>query len=327
MSSYSKALRINIISDIHFASASEKARCDHPYASISNPLQRWCVKQYRQWLWMRDLFAHNHLLDRFLEQSAGAELVVANGDYSCDSAAIGVADDAAHQSAEECLAKLREAFGERFHAVIGDHEIGKKMMAADVGGLRLASFRKAQISLGLLPFWKRELGRYLLVGITSTVVAWPIYEPEALPGERIEWERLRHDHMAEIRETFAALDPSQRVLLFCHDPSALPFLWQDEMVRAKLPQIERTIIGHLHSNVIFRLSGWLSGMPSVRFLGHTPRRLSEALRESRHWLPFKPLLCPSTSGIQLLKDGGYLVASLDLSGRKPAHFELHRLQW
>jgi hypothetical protein len=52
-----------------------------------------------------------------------------------------------------------------------------------------------------------------------------------------------------------------------------------------------------------------------------------ALREARCWRHFKPLLCPSTSGIQLLKDGGYLVAELKTGGAAPARFELKRLKW
>src|SRR5262245_31287515 len=101
------------------------------------------MKTYRRHIWLRDPFAHNHLLDRFLTDTAGADLAVANGDYSCDSAYVGVSDPAALQSAEECLGKLRATFGTRFHGTIGDHEIGKKTLGADAGGLRLASYERA----------------------------------------------------------------------------------------------------------------------------------------------------------------------------------------
>jgi hypothetical protein len=99
------------------------------------------------------------------------------------------------------------------------------------------------------------------------------------------------------------------------------------MIRSKVPQIERTIIGHLHSPVIYHQSHLLSGMPAIKFLGHTPLRLSRALREARHWKPFKPLLCPSIAGIQLRKDGGYYVAELDPTGATRASFEFHPLAW
>jgi hypothetical protein len=320
-------LRLAILSDIHYAGAAEKERHDYPYAAIRNPLRRFVTRQYRHWLWHRDPFAHNHLLDQFLKEVSGADLVVANGDYSCDSAGIGVVDDAAFQSANECLGKLRQSFGSRLRAVIGDHEIGKIMMSAPVGGLRLASYRRAVTELKLEPLWRHEIGNRVLIGITSTLVALPVYAAEALPEELPEWERLRAEHLQGIREHFRSLQTDQRVLLFCHDPSALPFLWRDEVISSRLAQMERTILGHLHSILTFRLSGGLSGMPAIPFLGHTARRLSVALREARCWRHFKPLLCPSTSGIQLLKDGGYLTAELEASGTVEMRFELHRLKW
>ena len=320
-------MRLAIISDIHYAGAAEQQRRDYPYGVIRNPLRRFVTRQWRHWLWHRDPFAHNHLLDQFLQEASAADLVVANGDYSCDSIGVGLVDEAAFQSASECLGKLRQAFGERLRAVMGDHEIGKTMMAAPVGGLRLASYRRALAELKLEPLWRYEVGNRVLIGITSTLVALPVYAAEALPEEVPEWERLRAEHLRGIQDYFAALRSDQRVLLFCHDPSALPFLWRDEVIRSRLSQIERTILGHLHSNLILRSSGWLSGMPTIRFLGHTPRRISAALREARCWRHFKPLLCPSTSGIQLLKDGGYLFGELKAKDGLAAQFELRRLKW
>ena len=320
-------MRLAIISDIHYAGDGEKARHDYPYVAIANPLRRFLTRQFRHWVWQRDPFAHNHLLDQFIAHSSGADLVVANGDYSCDSAGIGVMDEPAFQSASECLGKLRQGFGARLRAVIGDHEIGKMMMSAQRGGLRLQSFERAQSGLKLEPLWREEIGRYVLLGITSTVAALPVYEVEALPEERNDWRDLREEHLARIREAFAGLRSEQRVIMFCHDPTALPFLWREEKVRAKLEQVERTILGHLHSNLVFGLSRWLSGMPEISFLGHTPRRLSSALREARHWAAFNPLLCPSTAGTQLLKDGGYFTVDLDPEGREPARFEFQPLKW
>jgi hypothetical protein len=319
--------RVAIVSDIHYASAAETARRDHVFAPITNPIRRWMVRHYRHWVWMRDPFAHNHLLDSFRAEAAATDLAVANGDYSCDSAYVGVADDASFDSARECLGRLRETFGGRLRAVIGDHELGKKMLAANEGGLRLASYRRTLEDLGVQPLWKVEFGAYLLLGITSTLVALPVFEAEALPAERESWRKLRAEHLEQIRRIFDAVRPGQRVLLFCHDPSALPFLAREAVIQSKLPQVERTIIGHLHSELVFRQTRWLAGMPRISFLGHTPLRLSSALREARHWTPFKPLLCPSIAGVQLLKDGGYYIAELDPDGHEPAKFELHRLAW
>ena len=144
-------IRVAIISDIHFAGPRERERHDYPYLGIENPLRRFFYRQFRHWIWQRDPFAHNHLLDRFIERCADADVVVANGDYSCDSAGVGLSDSASFESAELCLGRLRKAFGERFHAVMGDHEIGKLMMSSGRGGLRLESLARASEGLGIRP--------------------------------------------------------------------------------------------------------------------------------------------------------------------------------
>ena len=323
----SARVRVAIVSDIHYASTAEAARKNHTYAPITNPLRRWLTRQYRHWIWMRDPFAHNHLLDRFCSETSSADFAIANGDYSCDSAYVGVSDDAAFQSARECLGKLRLTFGAKLRASFGDHEIGKKMMSADCGGLRVASYRRAIDELLLDPLWKLQVGRYVFIGVTSTLLALPVYEAEALPEEVPTWRRLREEHVQEIHRTFAAISPEKRILLFCHDPSALPFLWKESVIRSRVNQIERTIIGHLHSPAVYRQSLLLAGMPTIGFLGHTPLRLSRALREARDWKPFKPLLCPSIAGIQIRKDGGYFIIELDPSGATPPRFDFHPLAW
>jgi hypothetical protein len=321
------SIRIAIVSDVHYASAAEAARRDHVFAAIAHPLRRWAVRQYRHWLWMRDPFAHNHLLDQFRSEASAADFAVANGDYSCDSAYIGVADDAAFDSTRECLGRLRQTFGGRLRAVMGDHELGKKMLAADQGGLRLASYHRSIDELQLEPVWKLELGTYVLIGVASTLVALPVYEAEAMPNERAAWQQLGAEHLAAVGAAFDSVGPNQQILLFCHDPTALPFLASEPRIREKLPQIERTVIGHLHSELIFQLGRLLAGLPSIRGLGHTVLRNSRALQEARHWKRFKPLLCPSVAGIQLLKDGGYYVMEVDSDGRHPAKFEFHPLKW
>ncbi|HUR46360.1 MAG TPA: hypothetical protein VMZ27_10840, partial [Candidatus Saccharimonadales bacterium] len=279
---------------------------------------------YRHFVWLRDPFAHNHLLDNFLEQTRGSDFAMANGDYSCDSAFIGVSDDAACASAMECLGKLRQSFGPRFQAIYGDHEIGKQMMGARSGGLRLASYERAKLELRLEPVWRVELGRYVLIGVVSSLLALPVYEPETLEHERAGWRELRNAHLEKIREIFNEVKPGQKILLFCHDPSALPFLRLESAVQKKLYQLERTIIGHLHSPLVLFKSRMLAGMPGINFLGHTPRRLSSALRQARHWKPFNVMLCPSLAGIEMLKDGGFYTVQLDKEGVTPARFELHR---
>jgi hypothetical protein len=321
-----RVFTLAVLSDIHFASAAEQTRGDdYEYRDIANPLLYLLVKAHRHFFWLRRPLRQNHLLDKFFERVGAVDCVVANGDYSCDSAFVGVSDDAACQSTRECLARLHGKFGDRFRATIGDHELGKFGFGGTRGGMRLASYYRARRELGLEPFWQMELGRYVLMGLASSLVALPMFEPYTLPEERAGWEQLRDQHLDEIRAAFSALKPEQRVLLFCHDPTALPFLWREEMVRARVARIEQTIIGHLHSNLILWKSRVLAGMPVIRRLGHSAKRMSGALREARSWKPFHVRLCPSLFGIELLKDGGFLKAELDADADQAARFRFHRL--
>jgi hypothetical protein len=318
--------KLGILSDIHYASAAEQARGpDYELVGIRNPALRQLVWFYRHFFWLRAPLSQNYLLDKFLERSTGFDYVIANGDYSCNSASLGTSDDAAAQSVRECLAKMRSAFDGRLFATFGDHELGKVSFFGGRGGMRLASWIRARQELGLEPLWQLSLGKYVLVGVVSSLIALPVFEADTLPQERPEWQRLRAEHLRLINSVFASLAPAQRVLLFCHDPTALPFLAREPQVAARLPQIEYTIIGHLHSRLILWKSRWLSGMPKINFLGHTAKRLSSALREARHWRPFHVTLCPSLAGIELLKDGGYLTATLDLEACVPAQIRFHPL--
>ncbi|HWY77293.1 MAG TPA: metallophosphoesterase [Verrucomicrobiae bacterium] len=318
---------IAIVSDIHYAGAAEQARGnDYELRCIPNPLLRIAVRGYRRFIWMYHPLGQGHLLDQFMTRVGSPDLVVANGDYSCNSAFVGVSDEAACRSARECLDKLRGRFAPNFRAIFGDHELGKISFFGMQGGMRLASWKRAIEDVGLEPLWRADLGRYTLIGVTSSLIALPVFEADALREELPEWHRLRDQHMAGIREIFASLPQDRRVLLFSHDPTALPFLWREETVRAKLPQIENTIIGHLHSNLVFWKSRLLAGIPPIRFLGHTAKRLTTALRDARHWRPFHVMLCPAIAGIELLKDGGFLTVRLEAEAREPVRIQFHRLK-
>jgi hypothetical protein len=318
--------QVAIVSDIHYAGAEERAR-GHDYESrlIANPLLRAGVWLYRHFIWMRHPLEQAPQLERFLNAAGAADFVVANGDYSCDSGAIGVSDPAALASAQVCVGKLRAKFGDRIQFTLGDHELGKLSIFGGLGGMRLASLKQATETLGLPAFWKLSVGHYLLLGVASPLIALPASQTETLPEEWEAWLKLREAHLAEIRAAFDQLQPQQRVILFCHDPTALPFLWQEESVRRRLPQIEQTIIGHLHTRLVLWKSRWLSGIPPIRFLGNTVRRLTSALHEAHHWWPFHVRLCPALSGIELLNDGGYYTMELDPAAKVPAQFIFHPL--
>lgn len=322
-----RQFRLAILSDIHYAGPREQSKGDdYELREISRPLVRIALQQYRRFIWLRYPLRQNGQLDRFLAEVSSADLVVANGDFTCDVAAVGVSDDDAFESVQLCLTKLREKFEDRFRATMGDHELGKLRLVGSHGGLRLESYRRATEELGIAPFWRVELGRYVCFGVTSTLIALPMFAADMLPEERSGWERLRMEHLQQLRDAFTAVRPEQRILFFCHDPTALPFLWRDEIIRPHIPKIERTIIGHLHSNLYLRASRWLSGMPIVRFAGATIQRMSEAVREARYWKPFNVLLCPSLAGIELLNDGGYFMVTLDETTETPAEFRFHSLK-
>jgi hypothetical protein len=317
---------VAILSDIHYAGPAERAHGnDYELRAIANPLFRSAVRIYRHVVWMRHPLEQGPQLDRFLAEVGPVDYVVANGDYSCDTGFVGVSDPAAGESTQECLGKLRAQFGERARFVIGDHELGKLSFCGAAGGLRLASWRCATETLGLQPFWQLAVGQYRLMGVTSPLIALPANQPDTVAEEWPEWLRLREAHLTEIRAAFDALAPDQRVILFCHDPTALPFLWREESVRRRLPQVEQTVLGHLHTRLILWKSRMLSGIPPVRFLGRSISRFTSALHEAHRWWPFQVRLCPALSGIELLNDGGYYTMQIDPAANRPAKFTFHPL--
>lgn len=323
----SRRFRIAILSDVHYAGPTEKAEGDdYEHRVIENPLLRFVLRQYRRNVWLRYPLQQNGQLDRFIADVPDVDFAIANGDYCCNTAAHGLSDDGAMESASECVGKLRNKFGERLRLSFGDHELGKLRLMGTRGGLRLKSYQRGIEQLGIAPFWRIELGNYVLFNCTSTLIALPVFASDMLPDERSAWEKLRAEHFAEVRAAFASLRPDQRVLFFCHDPTALPFLWRDDVVRAKLPQIEHTIIGHLHSSLYLRTSQILSGLPVLNRFGHSIRRMSSAINEAKHWKPFCVRLCPSLAGIELLNDGGYYTVKLDEAAEKRAEFLFHPLK-
>lgn len=322
-----RRVALALCSDIHYASPGEQLRGEEfEFHAITNPLLRLAFRIYRHGFWMRHPHANNQLLDEFLRQAGGFEHAVGNGDFAADTVFLGVCDDATFDGAKTCLAKLRARFGDNFRATLGDHELGKLSFFGHYGGMRLASWRRAQGELGLMGFWRRDFGRYVLLGVTSSLLALPAFEPDILPEERAEWQRLRAEHLARIHEAFASLASNQRMILFCHDPTALPFLGREEFVRARLAQIELTVIGHLHSNLLLWKSRRLAGMPRLTFLGANVCRMSGALREARAWRPFRVRLCPSLAGIQIQRGGGWCSLELDPAGDAPLVFRTHPLR-
>lgn len=321
-----RTLRLAVVSDIHYAGASERRRSNHESSAVRNPALRLALAAWRRWVWLAEPFAHNGLLDDFVEANRSADLVIANGDYSCDTAFIGVADTAAYQSAEECLSLLGGAFSGRLLRTLGDHELGKKSFFGGAGGMRLASWSRAVEGLGIEPSWTFRVGRYHLVGVSSSIWALPVFAHDALPSEWPEWNRIRKLQETALERQLGEVQSSDRWILFCHDPTALPFLAKNPAVTSRLDQLECTIIGHLHSELIYWKGRLLSGMPPITFLGNSVRRMSRALRMSTLWPRFRVRLCPSPAGLELRKDGGYLHLDLHPEFDHPLRIHRRRLE-
>lgn len=291
---------------------------------------RWArvlAGMYRRHVWLADPMAHNHWLPEILARESDAWRVMAVGDFTLDTAFVGVSDDAALESAAEALSELRAKPGRWVRCVIGDHELGKKSLVGGVGGPRWRSLERCEAELGLPRLWHEDLPGWRWIGVTSTLVAWPVFRPEALNGELGRWEHAHREHLAEIDALFAgAMREGRRVLLFCHDPTALPFLARLDGVRRALPNLGGTVIGHLHTRWVLRVGRMLAGMPRIGWAGNTVRRYSEALRDARCWRRFRVVLCPSPTGIQCLKDGGYLVGAWPPTGGW-VDWEFRGLRW
>ncbi len=319
-------MNLLLLSDIHYAGPAETARGgNYEMEAISNTRTRFLARAYRHWFWMRNPLDRTPQFHAFLRQPIEADHVIVNGDFAMDSGFIGVSDPACLESARICLDALAQKFGDRLRLVLGDHELGKRTLFSNRGNMSLESWKLAIEHLRIHPFWQINEGCYVLMGVTSSLITLPAHSADILPEDQIEWQKLRVNHLDQIRKAFSSLEPNQRVLLFCHDPTALPFLAAEREIRDRLGQVEQTVIGHLHSDLVLWKSRFLAGMPVLRGLGPSVAKMTAALHLAREWAPFKVRLCPALAGIELLNDGGYFMANLDPLGRWPVRFEFYSL--
>jgi hypothetical protein len=127
-------------------------------------------------------------------------------------------------------------------------------------------------------------------------------------------------------KAFEALPRRARVILFCHDPSALDVLGRLPVVQSKLSQIALTVIGHLHSPGLL----WVARRAARLGSRWTPRYpvariVAKGLAGVRSWELFHPVVCPSTFGTGHLAAGGLLLIEDDSRGQLVAHrCRIHR---
>jgi hypothetical protein len=316
-----------VLSDVHRAGPIEQTRRGFDSQAVGNPFLRGFQRVYRRYVWMHDPMAHNHLLEAIVRRVPDPEWVVANGDFTLDTGFVGVSEEGAYESASEALAILRLAYGKRLRCTLGDHDIGKKSFIGDAGGVRRRSLERCESDLGIPRLWHEDFPGWRWIGVTSTLAAWPVFRVETPEDEQAWWAEAHAAHLAAIDRLFAEANAlGLRTVLFCHDPTALPFLRELPGIAAALPEIGATVIGHLHTRLVLRVGRLLAGVPQVGWAGHSIRRYTAALNKARCWQDFRVSLCPSPTGVQLLKDGGYLKTEWPPTGRE-VRWAAHDLPW
>ncbi len=307
-------MRVAVISDVHVLGPDEARRSHRIYRNIGLHHSFWRRKWDRALMRVRRRLWNWHPENRYacfvraLDEIARFEpdWVVANGDFGGDAAGVGISADEAFESVRRVVDLLRCTFPDRCRFVYGDHEIGKHSTELRRGGIRLESVRRGQSDLNMPLFWHERAGPFDLMGMSSTLLRLDLFLPEALPAEIPAWDELRRRHIEQIHEAFAALSAETRVLLFLHDPSALSALENIPEARARLPQIERTILGHLHAPALLRLTRLFSRLPALNPRYPVARIIAHGTRGAHRWSVFRPVVCPSTFGAGHHFSGGVL---------------------
>jgi hypothetical protein len=312
-------VRLAVMSDVHvmgvgeeeMSEASERdlGREDHPVRAGLR--RRLNGLRNRFWHWDSESrqACFLHALEIIDEHQP--DLVILNGDYGGDHEGVGLSDDHTFDSAALVIDMVRDIFPDRSRLVFGDHDLGKYNTLRGRGGIRLASLHRGEDLLGIESFWQHPFGRYHLIGVNSSLLTLALFQPEALPEEWEEWQRLRQEHARQIEDAFQGLSDDARVVLFCHDPSALSEVASLPAVAARAPQILRTIVGHVHTPVLLQMNRLLRHAPLIKTRYPIARIISQGAKGSRTWKMFHPLVCPSTFGVGNHISGGVLFLTGD----------------
>lgn len=335
-------MQLAVISDIHLVGPAELALADASYGRIDahpDPLTRaWRRGLYR----VRRRFWNGHLkwrhtaflraLDELAERRP--DWVIVNGDYGGDLGGVGLSHHATLDSARLVVDMIRARFPNRSRFVFGDHDLGKYSTLLREGGIRLNSLQIGEEHLQIPSFWHEQIDDIHLIGVNSSLFTLDLFLPEALAEEIPEWRRRRAQHVERVTHAFHALPARARVVLFCHDPSALAVLAGYPVIQRRLPQIELTVIGHLHSPTLLRLARYADRISRWKPRYPVARIVARGLEGVRHWHQFHPVVCPSTFGTGHHIAGGLLLIRLNRQGRIEArrvrvhrrHYRAHRAQ-
>ncbi len=316
-------MKIAVISDIHVLGPRELAAARQAHAALGDDVSpmvgRWRrgLHRVRGRLWNGRLElrepAFRHALARLLEYDP--EWIVANGDFAADYGGVGLSDDATFESAAGAVQLMRELFARRCKFVFGDHDIGKYSTELRGGGIRIDSLERGEKALGIPSFWHVVDEDFHLIGVNSSLFNLELFLPEALIDEVPEWKRRRAEHIEHVRHAFDGLPRHARVILFCHDPSALTLLAQVPVVQRRIAHIELTVVGHLHSPSLLKFAkfaakstkNWNPKYPVARII-------ARSLEGVKTWAQFNPVVCPSTFGTGHHVGGGLLLIEREADG-------------
>ena len=322
-------MRLAVLSDFHVLGPGELEKSDQSYKQLGaglDPVRRYWRKglyRVRRRLWNTHPELREAAFLKAMDEVAdfNPEWIIANGDYGGDTGGVGLSDQHTFESAAGVVDLLRKRFAERIRFVFGDHELGKYSTVLRDGGIRLSSLELGEKKLGIPSFWHEIDDEIHLIGINSSLFTLDLFLPEALAEEIPEWQRRRAEHVAQVSHAFDGLPKDARVLLFCHDPSALAALSQVPVIVDRLNHVEMTVIGHLHSPSLLKLAKLV---PSVRPKKWRPkypvaRIVAHGLEGVRSWKMFNPVVCPSTFGAGHHVHGGVLFIERNPSGKLVAY--------
>jgi hypothetical protein len=333
-------MRLAVISDIHLVGPAELALANSSYGTLRGHPDR-ITRAWRSGLYrVRRRFWNGHLkwrhtaFVRALDEVAGRrpDWVIANGDYGGDLGGVGLSHHATLDSARLVVDMVRGRFADRCRFVFGDHDLGKYSTLLREGGIRLHSLEVGERQLQIPSFWHERDEDYHLIGVNSSLFTLDLFLPEALAEEIPEWKRRRDEHIESVSRAFHGLPARARVILFCHDPSALTALAQLPVVQRRLPQIELTVIGHLHSPTLLKLARYAARFSNLKPRYPVARIVAHGLAGARSWNAFHPVVCPSTFGTGHHVAGGILLIQRGAHGRLEARrvrigrrqYRLHR---